>query len=663
MSELLRRHGVRIAALAVLALCYGFARLPSASAPERARLAARFAFTRFALPEPATGRRRGVRAVHPSLAGISAWISSVGASVALADLDGDGLANDVCYVDNATDSIVVTPVPGSGDRYPTFVLAPAPVAYDPATMAPMGCLPGDLNEDGATDLLAYYWGRTPIAFLRRGGGGPLAPGAYVPRELVPGEERWYTNAATRADVDGDGHPDLVIGNYFADGARILDAAAPGRESMQHSMSRAANAGHNRLLLWQGGTGGGQPTVAYREVDGVLPDRAEVGWTLAVGAADLDGDLLPELYFANDFGPDRLLSNRSRPGAPRLVAVFGHRGIATPRSKVVGEDSFKGMGVDFADLNGDGIPDLFVSNIAHQYALEESHFLWLSTGDREALRRGEAPYFDASEPLGLSRSGWGWETRLDDFDDDGTDEAIQATGFVRGRTNRWPELHEVAMGNDMLLEHPGVWPRVEPGDDLSGDDPNPFYVRAADGRFYDVAAELGLAQPMVTRGIATADTDGDGDLDFALGNQWETSLYYRNDAAGGRSLVLQLLLPPLGAAGAAAGGCTATEAAARGGGWEGGRFVAGVFAVGAEAEVTLPDGRRLVAQVDGGNGHSGARSPEVHFGLGGVDPAVPLPVAIAWRARGGAVCRRTVALVPGRHALLLGWPRGERGEEG
>src|SRR3712207_7095987 len=37
------------------------------------------------------------------------------------------------------------------------------------------------------------------------------------------------------------------------------------------------------------------------------------WTLAVGAADLDGDLLPELYFANDFGPDRLLHNRSQPG--------------------------------------------------------------------------------------------------------------------------------------------------------------------------------------------------------------------------------------------------------------------------------------------------------------------------------------------------------------
>ena len=51
----------------------------------------------------------------------------------------------------------------------------------------------------------------------------------------------------------------------------------------------------------------------------------------------------------------------------------------PKSKVLGHDSFKGMGVDFADLNGDGMLDMYVSNIAAEYALEESHFVWVSTG--------------------------------------------------------------------------------------------------------------------------------------------------------------------------------------------------------------------------------------------------------------------------------------------
>ena len=58
---------------------------------------------------------------------------------------------------------------------------------------------------------------------------------------------------------------------------------------------------------------------------------------------------------------------------------GARDFTTPKSCVLGHDSFKSMGVDFGDLNGDGIPDIYVSNLATRFGLTESHFLWLSTG--------------------------------------------------------------------------------------------------------------------------------------------------------------------------------------------------------------------------------------------------------------------------------------------
>ena len=72
-----------------------------------------------------------------------------------------------------------------------------------------------------------------------------------------------------------------------------------------------------------------------------------GWTLALAARDLNGDLLPELYIANDFGPDRLMVNISRPGKPSFKLAEGRRDWLTPRSSVLGQDSFKGMGADFS----------------------------------------------------------------------------------------------------------------------------------------------------------------------------------------------------------------------------------------------------------------------------------------------------------------------------
>src|SRR5215472_9653595 len=172
-----------------------FSRLPSLAPAEASAMAQRFAFAREAFPRlgPST---RTVRAVNPRLQTISAWISTVGAGVAVGDLDGDGLSNDACLVDPRTDDVIVTPVPGTGARYRPFALRPDPLPYDASSMAPMGCLLVDLNEDGLRDVVVYYWGRTPVAFLRRStaASATLSADSFVPQELVPGGERWYTNA-------------------------------------------------------------------------------------------------------------------------------------------------------------------------------------------------------------------------------------------------------------------------------------------------------------------------------------------------------------------------------------------------------------------------------------------------------------------------------------
>jgi hypothetical protein len=108
------------------------------------------------------------------------------------------------------------------------------------------------------------------------------------------------------------------------------------------MGKARNAGTNRLLL---AVPTGRPGEPPRLTDAstAFPGDSAQSWTLATGLQDLTGDGLPELYVANDFGPDQLLVNTSTPGTVRLTEVTGKRDLVTPRSEVLGHDSFKGMG--------------------------------------------------------------------------------------------------------------------------------------------------------------------------------------------------------------------------------------------------------------------------------------------------------------------------------
>jgi hypothetical protein len=618
----------------------------------------RFSFTEYDLPT-LPGEQKKARNVNPSLENISGWISAVGAAVALNDIDGDGLPNDICYVDPRTDRVIVEPAPGTGERYQPFALDASPLRVDQKTTAPMGCLPGDFNEDGKIDLLVYYWGRTPIIFLNRFDPKhqTLNSASFQPVELVPGGGKWFTNVALLADLDGDGHADILIGNYFPDGAEILNAKSAHVEHMQDSMSHAFNGGMKHFFLWKNPTEGAaveftevSPDLLGRENEPLSSrEREDVlnGWTLAAAAADLNDDLLPELYIANDFGPDRFLENMSKPGHLKFRLLLGRRSFLMPKSKVLGRDSFKGMGTAFADLNGDGRLDILVTGITDEFALEESNFAFLSASSRLTDDQGYAQFQDRSEELGISRTGWSWDIKAADFDNDGKPEIVVATGFLNSAafqpgTNRWPELHEIAMGNDDLLQHPAEWHLFKENDALSDHDHTPFFVLDQGGKYEDVSEQIGLSHRYPGRGIAIADVDGNGLLDFAIANQWGNSEFYRNTTKlAGLSISLKLLLPI-----DTANGRFKVEDGAS-------PQIQGSPAIGACARVRLPDGRSLVGQVDGGNGHSGKSSFELHFGLGAQKQELEYPVELRWRGRDGQPHDRKLELKTGRHTILLG----------
>lgn len=85
----------------------------------------------------------------------------------------------------------------------------------------------------------------------------------------------------------------------------------------------------------------------------------------------------------------------------------------------------------------------------------------------------------------------------------------------------------------------------------------------------------------------------------------------------------------------------------------GSDIRGRPAIGATATVHLPNGQRRISMVDGGNGQAGARSSDLHFGLGDVNSSAVLDVDFHWRDSDGEVHKETIQLSPGWHTILLG----------
>jgi hypothetical protein len=622
--------------------------LPPASDATLSSLARKFSFMRVALPvdvgaPPPSGSLLGPRYKH--MEGYLTAFWPIG--TALVDLRGTGLPEFACVADPFSGRVLVETLPIDAGAAPApFALSPAPLPFDARGMRPTGCLPGDFNGDGRTDLLVYFWGRTPIVFVQ----GETAPNAaltadsFRAAELIAPMGVWYTQSMTAADVDGDGQLDLAVASYFPDDAKVLNDDRVGDSIMNKGYGSAYNGGVNRLVLNDGPVGG-EPR--FHEVPHLFDEMLGKQWTIAVGAADMNGDQLPELVFINDHGPDRFLLNKSKPGHPEFALIKNHRDFVTPKSKTFGQDDFHGMGLDFADLNLDGRLDFAVSNFGANYLFHQSHYAWIHEGDDALLERGEAPFVDRSESLGLARTtGVPWDLRFGDFDNDGKLEVLQALGFKRGTINRASELHENALMNDLAMQFPESWHNYGPGDDIAGREPNAFWTQDEHGHYVNLGPALGMAEPDVSRGIATGDVDGDGKVDFLIGNHHQPPTFYHNTSTSpGNFLALNVRLPYAPS--------DPTKIVAR----DGARALAtgptSRAAIGATVRLKRPDGKTVVAEVDGGSGFGGKRDPSVHFGLGAAPADARMDVTITWRDAKGERHEGTTTLAPGWHTLWLG----------
>lgn len=440
----------------------------------------------------------GIRFVHqrptfdPKLANIAPHVAGVGASVAVGDFNNDGWPD--LYFTNSRFGAPNALYMNKGDGTFVDVAASAGVAdvNEPGAGVSMGAIWGDYDNDGNEDLLVYKYGYLQLFHN-------LGNGKFEDVTEKAGLHKWMnSNSAVWVDYDRDGLLDLYVSGYFRDDVDLWHLKST--RIMHNSFEFATNGGKNHLFH---NLGNGR----FEDVT----DRMGVGstrWTLAVTAADFNGDGWPDLFLANDYGPEELYINDQGHGF-HLDDV----GLS--------ETSKSGMSASLGDVYNRGRLDVFVSNISERGYLFQSNDLRLNFL-KEAHRLenvAKGPVADA---------GWAWGAQFGDLDNDGRNELFIANGFISGSRTRsyWYDMSKVAGANRNLFEDAKNWPAI--GDaSLSGYERSRVLVNAEDKGWVDVAKQVGVTDSLDGRAVALADLSNRGALDVIVADQNQRAVVYRS----------------------------------------------------------------------------------------------------------------------------------------
>lgn len=502
------------------------------------------------------------------VANIASWLSSVGAAAAAADFDGDGWVD--LYVTDSERGRPNLLYRNNGDGTFTDVAARAGLAdLNGAKGASMDCVWGDYDNDGRPDLYLVRWGNDSL--FRNNGDGTfreVSDELFRRRSGEPGIDWANGNAAVWLDYNLDGRLDLYVGNYFKD-HNLWDLETT--EIMHDDFEQSRNGGRNAL---------------YRQnPDGTFTDVApelgldDPGWTLAVGSGDVNNDGWPDIYVADDFGPDQLFIN------------LGGGRFENATEYAIGFDTKKGMNAEFGDFNNDGWLDIYVTNITTDEYLKEGNMLWYNNGPGPD---GRVTFTDMSVEAGAFSGGWGWGAKFFDFDNDGDLDIISLNGFISaGPGNYWYDLATWTV-EGVAPTDATAWPAI--GDrSFSGYEKTRLWRNETLYTFTERAAELGITDPRDGRGAVIFDPDNDGDLDLFVANQNDRPDFYRNDGA-------------------------ARDHGAGVNHWLGVKLITrpetkvNRDAIGARVSIVSASGRQI-RERDGGNGYSGQSDPRLFFGLG------------------------------------------------
>ena len=471
-----------------------------------------------------------------------------GSGLAAGDVDGDGWC-DLYFCGLDGPNVLYKNL---GDWRFQDVTATAGVAC-PGLDA-TGAAFADLEGDGDLDLLVNSIGGGTQLFSNDGRGKFTAGAMLNPKK--------GGSSLALADTDGDGDLDLYVANYRATSIRDMPDTrfriSEDRQPIVLAVNGRALTPEEKYWITLAPNGqileNGEPDVLYRNdgqsgftalsftngtflnEDGAPLTTVPHDWALAVMFRDFSGDGAPDIYVCNDFkSEDRIWINDGR-GKFKAIARLAIRNT-----------SLFSMGVDFADLNGDGHDDFFVADM-----LSRSHVRrHVQQGDLtpELMRigeienrpqysrntlfvsRGDGTYAEMSEYSGVQASEWSWTPIFLDTDLDGHEDLLISTGLERDAMNAdvidlgEKKKNERALSSSEKLNLNRLFPRLV--------SPKVAFRNRGNLTFEDVSARWGFDTPGVSQGMVLADLDNDGDMDVVVNNLNSGAGVYRNETSAPR----------------------------------------------------------------------------------------------------------------------------------
>ena len=452
-----------------------------------------------------------------------------GGGVAVGDINNDGLP-DLYFTSNTGANHLYL---NKGDYRFEDVTARAGVADSVGWKT--GVTMADVNGDGYVDI--YVSG---VSYLSEHGRNVLyinnRDGTFSDRTKEYGLDfEGYSTQALFFDYDNDGDLDMYLLNHSVH----TEHGAGSAESRSERNPRAGDrlyrndGGHFTDVSAQAGIYGGA-----------------LGFGLGVVASDFDGDGCLDLFVANDFQEDDFLYHNNCNG--QFTEIGGSALRHTSRSS---------MGVDAADVDNDGRPDLITADmlpqreeIARTSATVESFGLYtrkLQAGyhpqfarNTLQLNRGSGRFSDVGFLAGVAATDWSWAPLFADFDNDGRKDLFITSGIYR-RPNDLDYL--------MYVANPAIQSSLRAGVTRASLTlmqrmphvplPNRLYRNATGLAFEDVTTEWGLSQTGFSNGAAYVDLNNSGSLDLVVNRINAPAAIYRNRSAemGQASHYLRVIL--------------------------------------------------------------------------------------------------------------------------